>query len=89
MGSAPPAIRSQVLTGQYDSTVSSKRMQDDLGRVLDAARTGTVPTPFLSLLQAACISASHAPQATGGHLDVARWMADNAGVAFGTAPAKV
>ena len=62
-------------------------MQDDIGRVLDAARTAAAPTLFLPLLQAAAVGAGHSPRATGGSLDVARWMADNAGIEFGgTAP---
>ena len=85
MGSAPAALASQVLTGRYESDVSSKRLQDDIGRVLDAARRGEAPTLFLPLLQAATVGAGHSPRATGGALDVARWMTDNAGVEFGGA----
>ena len=82
MGTAPAALGSQVLTGRYESDVSSKRMQDDIGRVLDAARNAAAPTLFLPLLQAALVGASHSSRATGGSLDVARWMTDNAGVEF-------
>ncbi|HTP90202.1 MAG TPA: NAD(P)-binding domain-containing protein [Xanthobacteraceae bacterium] len=82
MGTAPAAVRTQVLTGRYDSDLSSRRLQEDICRVLDAARTGAVPTLFLPLLQAAAAAASHSPHATGGALDIARWMADNAGIEF-------
>ena len=82
MGTAPAALGSQVLTGRYELDVSSKRMQDDIGRVLDAARNAAAPTLFLPLLQAALVGASHSSRATGGSLDVARWMTDNAGVEF-------
>jgi len=83
MGTAPAALGAQVLSGRYESDVSSKRMQDDIGRVLDAARTAAAPTLFLPLLQAALVAAGHSPRATGGSLDVARWMADNARIEFG------
>jgi L-threonate 2-dehydrogenase len=82
MAGAPPALHTQVLSGRYDSDVSAKRLQQDIGHVLDAASTGAAPAPFLSLLQAASVAAGHAPRATGNALDVARWMAENAGVAF-------
>ena len=81
-GSAPAALQTQVLNGRYEADVSSKRLQDDVGRVLDAARTAGTPAMFLPLFASAALSAAHSPHATGGALDVARWMADNAGVAF-------
>lgn len=80
---APEVLRSQVLSGRYESNVSGKKLQDDVGAVLDAARKTAAPTPFLSLLQAAALAASHSPQATGDALDVAHWIADNAGIEFG------
>ena len=83
MGTAPEALSTQVLTGRYQSDVPGKRLQDDLARVADAARGAAAPALFVSLLQAAALAASHAPLATGDSLDVARWMSDNAGVAFG------
>jgi 3-hydroxyisobutyrate dehydrogenase-like beta-hydroxyacid dehydrogenase len=86
IGAAPTALRSQVLGGRYEADVSSKRLQDDVGRVLDAARGAAAPTIFLPLFLAAAASAAHSPHATGGALDVARWMAENAGVAFGAKP---
>jgi len=82
-GGVPALLASEVLAGRSETTMSSKRLQDDIGRVLDAARTAGVPAMFLPLLQAASLAAMHSPQATGGALDVARWMADNAGADFG------
>jgi 3-hydroxyisobutyrate dehydrogenase-like beta-hydroxyacid dehydrogenase len=87
MGTAPAALATQVVTGQYQSELSGKRLQEDLARVLDAARTAASPAVFLPLLQAAAVAASHSPHATGDALDVARWMSDNAGVEFGAKPA--
>ena len=58
-------------------------MQEDIARVLEAARAASAPTPFTSLLQAACTSAGHSPTRQAIILDVARWIADNAGVEFG------
>ena len=75
----------QVLSGRFESDLSSKRQQEDIGRALDAARDAAAPMPFHALLQAAVVSAGHSPRATGSALDAARWMADNAGVEFGTA----
>ena len=82
MGTAPAAVEAQVLTGCYDSDLSSRRLQEDIGRVLDASQKGAAPMLFLPLLQAAAVGAGHSPHATGGSLDVARWMADNAGIRF-------
>jgi 3-hydroxyisobutyrate dehydrogenase-like beta-hydroxyacid dehydrogenase len=84
-GNAPAPLGSEVLTGRYQSPMSSKRLQDDIRRVLDVARQGAAPTMFLSLLQAAGFAAGHSPHATGNALDVAHWMTDNAGVQFGAA----
>lgn len=75
----------QVLGGHYESDLSSKRLQEDIDRVLDAAGQVAVPMPFHALLKAAVVAASHSQRATGGALDVARWIADNAGVEFGAA----
>ncbi len=86
IGTAPAALQAQVLSGRYETDVSNKRLQEDVIRVLDAARAGGAPTIFLPLFQAAAVSAAHSPHATGGALDVARWMADNAGVTFGAKP---
>lgn len=83
MATAPAALSAQVLTGSYQSDIPGKRLQDDLARVADAARASATPALFVSLLQAAALAASHSPRATGDSLDVARWMSDNAGVAFG------
>jgi putative dehydrogenase len=88
MAGAASALRTQVLTGRFGSDVSAKRLGDDIGRVLDAARANAAPALFLPLLQAAAVAAGHAPQASGGALDVARWMAENAAVNLaGAAPA--
>jgi 3-hydroxyisobutyrate dehydrogenase-like beta-hydroxyacid dehydrogenase len=87
MGSAPAALQAQVLNGRYEADISSKRLQDDVGRVLDAARAAATPVMFLPLFASAALSAAHSPHATGGALDVARWMADNAGVTFAAKPA--
>jgi 3-hydroxyisobutyrate dehydrogenase-like beta-hydroxyacid dehydrogenase len=86
IGTAPAALQAQVLTGRYETDISSKRLQDEIGRVLDAARAAATPAIFLPLFASAALSAAHAPHATGGALDVARWMADNAGVTFGAKP---
>jgi 3-hydroxyisobutyrate dehydrogenase-like beta-hydroxyacid dehydrogenase len=83
IGTPPAALAAEVLTGHYRSGIPNMRMQADIGRVLDAARAAAAPAPHASLVQAALVSASHSPYATGDHMDVARWMADNAGVRFG------
>lgn len=83
IGMPPAAVASEVVTGRYQSGLPSNRVQEDFSRVLEAARAVSAPTPAASLVQAACISAAHSPRASGDHLDVARWMADNAGVEFG------
>jgi 3-hydroxyisobutyrate dehydrogenase-like beta-hydroxyacid dehydrogenase len=82
-GPPPAAAMAEVLSGRYQSGVTGKRMQDEMARVLDAARAATAPTPLASLVQAALLGAVHSPRATGDHMDLARWMADNAGVEFG------
>jgi 3-hydroxyisobutyrate dehydrogenase-like beta-hydroxyacid dehydrogenase len=82
---AAATAAAQVLSGRYESSQSSKRLQEDIGRVLDAAGQAAAPMPFHALLQAGVIAAGHSPHATGGALDVARWMADNAGIEFGAA----
>ena len=48
-----------------ESNVSSKRLLDDIDRVLNAARAAAAPTLFLPLLQAAAVGACHSPRATG------------------------
>jgi len=83
MGAPPPALAAQVVTGQYQSELSAKRLQQDLAQVLETARGAASPALFLPLLQAAALAASHSPRATGGALDVSRWISDNGGVAFG------
>ena len=85
LGTPPAAIASEVLSGRYHSGLPHKRMQNDVVRVIDTARAVSAPVPFTSLLQAAYTSALHSRSATGDHMDVARWMADNAGVQFGDA----
>jgi 3-hydroxyisobutyrate dehydrogenase len=86
IGTAPAALQAQVLSGRYEADVSSKRLQEDVGRVLDAARSAATPAMFLPLFASAVLSATNSPHATGGGLDVARWMADNAGVTFAAKP---
>jgi 3-hydroxyisobutyrate dehydrogenase-like beta-hydroxyacid dehydrogenase len=83
IGMPPAAVAAEVLSGRYQSGCSNRRMQDEIARVLDAARVACAPAPFANLVQAALTSAANSPHATGDYLDVARWMADNAGVAFG------
>lgn len=82
-GTPPSAVASEVLAGRYRSDVPSKHMQDEIGRVLDAARAASAPAPLAGLLQSAYTCVSHSARATGDHMDIARWMADNAGVEFG------
>jgi hypothetical protein len=82
-GAPPAAVASEVLSGRYGSDIPLRRVQEDVGRVLDAARAVAAPAAFSGLLQAALTSAAHSRSATGDHMDVARWMADNAGVEFG------
>jgi 3-hydroxyisobutyrate dehydrogenase-like beta-hydroxyacid dehydrogenase len=85
MGTPPAAIAAEVLSGRYQSGVPHKHMLHEIEKILDAARIASAPVPFAGLLQAAYVSALHAPSATGDHMDVLRWMADNAGVQFGEA----
>jgi 3-hydroxyisobutyrate dehydrogenase-like beta-hydroxyacid dehydrogenase len=82
LAGAVSVLRMQVLSGRYESDVSAKRLQEHIGRSLDAARAAAAPAFFLPLLQAASVAAGQARQATGNALDVARWIADNAGVDF-------
>ena len=82
MGAAPAAIGTQIINGRLDSDISAVKMRQAIDHALDAARVSAVPSPFLSLLQASCISAQHAANATGDHLDVVRWMSNNAGQAL-------
>ncbi len=81
----PPAAVAEIISGRGQSTVSATQAQSDVARLLDTARSAGVPTPFAGLLQAALFSAAHSPAATGDHMDLTRWMADNAGVALGSA----
>jgi 3-hydroxyisobutyrate dehydrogenase-like beta-hydroxyacid dehydrogenase len=83
LGAPPAAVAAEVLSGRYQSGVPSKRMQEEIARVLEAARASGAPLPLTGLVQAALLSASHSPRATGDHMDLARWIADNAGVEFG------
>jgi 3-hydroxyisobutyrate dehydrogenase-like beta-hydroxyacid dehydrogenase len=83
LGVPPAAVGSEVLSGRYQSGVSSKRMQEEMARVLDAARAVGAPTPLASLVQAVLLCSTHSPRATGDHMDLARWIAENAGVEFG------
>jgi len=82
MGTPPAAMAGEVVTGRYQSGMPANQAQRDLARVLDAARAASVPTPLASAVQAACISAAHAPEASGDSLDLARWIANNAAVEF-------
>jgi len=82
---AAGTVGAQVLSGRYESGMTSKRLQEDIGRALDAAGRAAAPMPFHALLQAAVVAAGHSPRATGNALDVARWMADNAAIEFGAA----
>jgi 3-hydroxyisobutyrate dehydrogenase len=83
--STAATVGAQVLSGRYEASLSSKRLREDIGRVLDAAEKASAPMLFHALLHATIIAAGHSPRATGNALDVARWMADNAGVEFGVA----
>ena len=79
----PPPWARKCSPDAIESNVSSKRLQDDIGRVLDAARA----RPRLRHCSFRCcrppsVGAGHSPRATGSSLDVARWMTDNAGVEF-------
>ena len=82
LGASPALVANEVVTGRYQSGVSSRRLLDDFARVLAAAAQTGAPAPFAGLVQAAVTSAAHSAAATGDSLDVARWMANNAGVAF-------
>ncbi|MBI3434466.1 MAG: NAD(P)-dependent oxidoreductase [Proteobacteria bacterium] len=82
-GTPPAAVSAQVLSGLFESGISSRRIADDISQVLDAARAASVPVVHASLVQAAHTSAGYGPAATGDHMDLARWMANNAGVRFG------
>jgi 2-hydroxy-3-oxopropionate reductase len=84
IGTPPPVLANELVTGRYQSGVPSRRLQDDLARALAAAAQTAAPAPFAALVQAAVTAASHSAAATGDSMDVARWMANNAGVAFGT-----
>jgi 3-hydroxyisobutyrate dehydrogenase-like beta-hydroxyacid dehydrogenase len=82
-GTPPAMVAAEVVTGRYRSDLPATRLQEDIERLLDAARAASAPAPFASLLQAACVSAAHSANATGDQLDVARWITDNAGIALG------
>ena len=81
----PRLSRPKCSAAATKSGLTSKRLQEDIGRALDAAGAAAAPMPVPALLQAAVLAAGHSPRATGGALDVARWMADNAGTEFGAA----
>jgi 3-hydroxyisobutyrate dehydrogenase-like beta-hydroxyacid dehydrogenase len=81
--SAPAAVRTQVLSGSYESRIPAQRLQGDIDAALEAARRGAAPAPYLALLQAAAMAARYSPRATGDAFDLTRWMVDNAGVTFG------
>jgi 3-hydroxyisobutyrate dehydrogenase len=83
LGAPPAAIAAEVLSGRYQSGVPGQRMQEDIARVLEAARAAGAPAPLASLVHAALVGAAHSLRATGDHMDLARWIADNAGVEFG------
>ena len=83
LGAPPDAVLSEVLSGRFQSGVPLNVVQNDMRRVLDAARAASAPVPFASLLQAIYMAAVHSPSASGDHMDAARWMAENAGVQFG------
>jgi 3-hydroxyisobutyrate dehydrogenase-like beta-hydroxyacid dehydrogenase len=85
MGTPPVSLATEVLTGRYRSGIPGNRVQGDFATVLDAARTTFVPVPIMSLVHAAMTSAGHSPRATGDHMDLARWMAEQAGIEFGGA----
>ncbi len=85
IGTPPAAVAAEVLSGRYRSGLPHNLMLDNIARVLDAARATSAPAPFVSLLQSACTSAIHFPKASGDHMDVAHWIADNAHVRFGEA----
>jgi 3-hydroxyisobutyrate dehydrogenase-like beta-hydroxyacid dehydrogenase len=82
IGTPPVAMAAEVLTGRYQSGVPSNRMREDFATVLDAARTTSAPAPIMSLVHAAMTGAGHSPHARGDHMDLARWMAEQAGVVF-------
>lgn len=81
-GAPPPIVAQEVLTGNYASGTPMRRMQSDIGRILEAARQSQTPLPFLSVLANIYASASYMPNASGDQLDAMRWIADNAGIAF-------
>jgi 3-hydroxyisobutyrate dehydrogenase-like beta-hydroxyacid dehydrogenase len=83
LGAVPLPVAVEVVSGRYQSGISGKRVQEDLARVLDGARAANTPAPFASLVYAALLAAGHSARATGDHMDLARWIADNAGVEFG------
>ena len=85
MGTPPVSLAAEVLAGRYQSGIPSNRVQGDFATVLDAARTTSVPVPIMSLVHAAVTGAGHSSHATGDHMDLARWLAEQAGVVFGGA----
>lgn len=87
---APPALLApEVLTGRYSSGISQRQAVADIRKLLDAARAVDAPLPLASLVQAAYTSAAYVQGASGDQLDVARWMAANAGIEFSPAAGKV
>lgn len=81
-GSPPEAIASEVLTGRYDTGVPVDAVQRDLQTVFQAAMRAGAPAPMLALVQGAFAAARYMPDANGDASDMARWLAQNAGVEF-------
>ncbi|MGE3247161.1 MAG: NAD(P)-dependent oxidoreductase [Beijerinckiaceae bacterium] len=88
-GTAPKAIASEVLTGRYDSGVPINILQRDLQTVMQAAVRASAPAQFLGLVQSACAAARFLPDANGDASDMARWLAQNAGVEFVPADSEI
>lgn len=86
-GTPPALLTQEVLPGSYSSGVSQRQAVADIRKLLEAARGVEAPLPLASLVQAAYTSAAYVQGASGDQLDVARWMAANAGVEF-SAPAR-
>lgn len=81
-GTPPAAIASEVLTGQYDTGVPINVVQRDIAITMQAAARAGSPAAMLSQVQAAYAAARYIPDANGDAADMARWLAQNAGVEF-------
>ncbi len=81
-GTPPEAIANEVLSGRYDTGVPVDAVQRDLQTVFQAAMRAGAPAPLLSLVQGAFAAARYMPDANGDAADMARWLAQNAGVEF-------